>query len=54
MLFVSTGVHAQNVVHAAGGPVVLPNSAALVGLGYGAQGLCGGRRSNGLGQTIGG
>jgi hypothetical protein len=53
-VFSALGAHASQIVDT--GPTVLPSSAALIGLVFTAQGLCGGtptRTSNALVQTIG-
>ncbi len=53
LLWRALGVHAQDVVRATPAGLVLPADPALVGLSYAAQGLCGGRFSTALVQTIG-
>ncbi len=55
-LFSFTGMHASDVVEAVPGGLVLPDSIALIGLVYTAQGFCGGpdlRASNAITQTLG-
>lgn len=54
LLFQCGGAHTQNLVECHPGGLVLPPNPALIGISYTVQGLCAGRLSVALRQTIGG